>query len=100
MPTCTGFISPTGNGPAFSRSSHLLPSRARLRWGQFGVHRARAVYAARTVQPNWSTHGSSAQGSTSTVLGGEQFPVPLGDDFDGAVNHFDGGLVVDRIRRT
>ena len=31
---------------------------------------------------------------------GEQFPVPLGDDFDGAVDHFDGGLVVDRVRRT
>jgi hypothetical protein len=33
MPACTGFISPTGNGPSFSRSSHLLPSRARSRWG-------------------------------------------------------------------
>jgi hypothetical protein len=26
MPTCTGFISPTGNLPSFSRSSHLLPA--------------------------------------------------------------------------
>jgi hypothetical protein len=25
--------------------------------------------------------------------------VPLGDDFDGAVDDFDGGLIVDRIRR-
>jgi hypothetical protein len=25
--------------------------------------------------------------------------VALGDDFDGAVGHFDGGLIVDRIRR-
>jgi integrase len=31
---------------------------------------------------------------------GEQFPVPLGDDFYGAVGHSDGGLVVDRVRRT
>src|SRR5438067_10004052 len=30
---------------------------------------------------------------------GKQLPVPLGDDFDGAVDDFDGGLVVDRIRR-
>src|SRR5262245_14806843 len=28
----------------------------------------------------------------------EQLPVPLGDDFDAAVGHFDGGLVVDRVR--
>jgi hypothetical protein len=28
----------------------------------------------------------------------EQFPVPLGDDVDGAVDHLDGGLVVDRVR--
>jgi GNAT superfamily N-acetyltransferase len=34
------------------------------------------------------------------VFGGKQFPVPLGDDFDGVVDHFDGGLVVDRVRRT
>jgi hypothetical protein len=32
--------------------------------------------------------------------GGEQFPLPLGDDFDGAVDHFDGGLVVDGVRLT
>src|SRR5437763_6999354 len=30
---------------------------------------------------------------------GEQLPVPLGDDFDGTVGHFDGGLVVDRVPR-
>jgi hypothetical protein len=28
---------------------------------------------------------------------GKQLPVPLGDDFDGAVDDFDGGLIVDRI---
>ena len=26
-------------------------------------------------------------------------PVPLGDDLDGAVDHFDGGLIVNRVRR-
>src|SRR5262245_11236419 len=31
--------------------------------------------------------------------GGEQLPVPLGDDLDRAVDHFDGGVVVDRVRR-
>src|SRR5205809_521142 len=32
-----------------------------------------------------------------SVLRGEQFPMPLGNDFDGAVGHFDGGLIVDRV---
>src|SRR5438067_208175 len=32
-------------------------------------------------------------------VGGKQLPAPLGDDFDGTVDDFDGGLVVDRIRR-
>ena len=43
-----------------------------------------------------SSVGALAQVS---VLGREQFPVPFGDDLDGAVDHFEGGLVVDRIRR-
>lgn len=33
-----------------------------------------------------------------SVLVREQFPVPLGDDLDGTVDHFEGGLVVDRVR--
>jgi hypothetical protein len=33
------------------------------------------------------------------ALGGEQFPVPLGDDFDGTIGHSDGGLIVNPIRR-
>lgn len=33
-------------------------------------------------------------------LGGKEPPVPLGGDVDGAVGHLDGGLVVDRVRRT
>src|SRR5215472_232795 len=34
-----------------------------------------------------------------SASGGEELPVPLGDDFDVAVGHLDGGLVVDRVRR-
>jgi hypothetical protein len=30
--------------------------------------------------------------------GGEQLPMALGDDIDGAVDHLDGGLIVDRVR--
>jgi len=33
------------------------------------------------------------------VLGRKQLPVPLGDDFDGAVGHFYGRLIVNRVRR-
>ena len=33
------------------------------------------------------------------MRGYELFPVPLGDDLDGAVDHLDGRLVVDRVRR-
>ena len=33
------------------------------------------------------------------MLGGKQLPVPLGDDLDGAVGHFDGGLIVNRVPR-
>ena len=35
-----------------------------------------------------------------SVLRVEKFPMPFGDDLDGAVDHLDGGLVVDRVRRT
>src|SRR5689334_15044917 len=34
-----------------------------------------------------------------TALGCKQSPAPLGDDLDCAVDHFDGGLVVNRITR-
>ena len=29
----------------------------------------------------------------------KQLPVPLGDNFDGAIGHFYGGLIVNRVRR-
>ena len=35
--------------------------------------------------------------SSSLSVRGEQFPVSLGDDFDDAVGHFDGGLIINRI---
>ena len=34
-----------------------------------------------------------------SVLGVKQLPVPLRNDFDGAVGHFYGGLIVNRVRR-
>jgi hypothetical protein len=33
------------------------------------------------------------------VLRDKQLPVPLGDDFDVAARHFDGGLIIDRVYR-
>src|SRR5438067_6008002 len=36
---------------------------------------------------------------TPSGLRCEPFPVPLGDDFDGAVGYLDGGLIVNRVRR-
>src|SRR6188474_1108486 len=36
----------------------------------------------------------------ASVLGCEQFPVPLRNDVDGAVGHLEGGLVSDRVRRS
>jgi hypothetical protein len=34
------------------------------------------------------------------MLGRKPFPMAFGDHFNGSVDHFDGGLVVNRIRRT
>src|SRR5687768_17159108 len=39
-------------------------------------------------------YGSRTTGNAS---GREHSPVTLGDDFDGTVGHFDGGLVVHRV---
>lgn len=33
------------------------------------------------------------------ISGRKQFPMPFGDNFDRSVDHFDGGLIVNRIRR-
>jgi transposase len=48
---------------------------------------------------HWHLTNIEASLAQVSVLGREQFPVPLGDDLDGPVNYFDGGLVVDRVRR-
>src|SRR5438874_12745443 len=47
------------------------------------------------------THGAEHGTSRICLLPGwgEQLPVPLGDDVDGAVDHLDGGLIVNRVRR-
>ena len=34
-----------------------------------------------------------------SALAAEELPVPFGDHFDAAIGHFDGGVIVDRIRR-
>src|SRR5262249_2022167 len=93
MPACTRCISPTGTGPSCSRSSPFLPARARSRWGTShegsvgGTNRSAKLEHARL------------RAAPAYVLGGKQLPVPLGDDLDGAVDHFDGGLIVDRVSR-
>src|SRR6266496_1475300 len=51
--------------------------------------RSRSVMPAATM---------AAQAGLS-ILGGEQFPVPLGDDFDCTIGHFDGALIINRVRR-
>jgi hypothetical protein len=55
-------------------------------------------HLGRHKAPDVPTPGVSTLAQVS-VLGREQFPVPLGDDLDGTVDHFEGGLVVDRVRR-
>src|SRR4051812_27975689 len=44
----------------------------------------------------WSV-GCARTNAVPLVSGGKQLPVPLGDDFDSAVDHADGGLIVDGI---
>jgi len=44
-----------------------------------------------------SNCGWRANPLSLSVLGVKQLPVPLGDDFDGAVGHFYGGLIVNRV---
>src|SRR5579884_4393221 len=43
--------------------------------------------------------GAGNDHDRTSVSGGKQRPVPLGDDVDGAVDHLNGGLVVDCIGR-
>ena len=35
----------------------------------------------------------------SIYLGRKPFPMAFGDDFDCSIDHFDGGLIVNRVRR-
>src|SRR4029077_11839298 len=59
---------------------------------------ARAEYSSHTPH-GWPSIRKRTHLLSVSVLGGEQLPVPLGDDFGGAVGHFEGGLIVNRIRR-
>jgi hypothetical protein len=43
----------------------------------------------RLLVGSWSAHGRTS------LLVANQLPVPLGDDVDGIVDHFYGGLIVD-----
>src|SRR5215212_7682905 len=58
-----------------------------------------------TSTPHTTRHSPSAllaeQGCVcASRRGGEPLPVPLGDDFDGAIHDLDGGLIVDHLGRT
>jgi hypothetical protein len=60
---------------------------------------ARGRWTRRWTRHDRSNHaGARTAHGRSGVLGGKQLPAPLGDDFDGAIGHFDGGLIVDRVR--
>src|SRR5947209_17817656 len=63
--------------------------------------------ASAAACPSAQRHGDGVHEATTTASAcrdspsqrGKQLPVPLGDDFGGTVNHLDGGLIVDRVRR-
>ena len=86
--TVLGTIGFDANGDSLQQfvTFYRVDPTAARRQGRLG-HREAAGLRACTL-----TKGAVA------VLGREQFPVPLGDDLDGTVDHFEGGLVVDRVR--
>ena len=59
--------------------------------------RARTRAALQPSLPGRTTRAPLASGVR--LSGAQQFPVPLGDDFNCAIGHLDGGLIVDRVRR-
>src|SRR5262245_49461823 len=85
------FTSPTAitisNAPSFQRNqtgdTSALPSR-------------RYVVSTAGEAPSSSERTGSIQASVTNGVGsgGEQPPVPLGNDLDGAVDHLDRGLIV------
>jgi hypothetical protein len=73
----------------------VISSRSRRRPTQAASMRSWLAATRRPCRPKIATESAEL-----SVLAIKQLPVPLGYDVDGAVGHFDGGLVVDRIRRT
>ena len=72
----------------------LPPARPPARRRRVGAARGRAHAGAGARR--------GARLDVESALGGceaSSFQCPFGDDLDGAVDHFDGGLVVDRVRR-
>src|SRR5919106_2761529 len=50
------------------------------------------------IRERWRSRARVSPAPTSFLPGwGKQLPVPLGDDFDGVVDHLYCGLIVDRV---
>src|SRR6187549_982335 len=98
----TGVPSRTPSGSASTILRHAQPGHTVPGWVSLSWSAAAPRCATRLKKPG-STSATTELRLPSTALElvsrGNQLPVPLGDDFDGVVGHFDGGLVVDRVRR-
>lgn len=70
----------------------LVPLIPSMKWGG----RLFALAAAMGVVG----HAPTATRLRHKCLRGNKLPVAFGDDFDGSVGHFDGGLVIDRVHRS
>jgi hypothetical protein len=76
-------------------------ARAITRWRRGRKRRLSFQGCSRAIRERWPSPAARCLLARFACLqaGGEQLPVPLGDDFDGAVGHLDRGLIVNRIRR-
>jgi hypothetical protein len=80
------------------RSGRVVPAADRVvDFSQTGPRCAAAAGSSGCLPASLTV--STVQTVQTVELRGEQPPVPLGDDFDGTVDHPDGGLIVDRVRR-
>ena len=71
-----------------------------LNSGSLLAHRRGVSADSRRVtfpNPGAGERGSSPTWARLLPAWGERLPAPLGDDFDGVVDHFYGGVVVDRV---
>src|SRR4051794_22475862 len=67
-----------------------------------GVFRDGATLCLDEAIEEWvapRSFGAQEPTSSHFPLGRKPFPVPLGDDLDASVHHFEGGLIVNRVRR-